>query len=29
MAIIQTPADTGAGGGFTAAQGAINPTISG
>jgi len=29
MAIMQTPADTGAGGGFTAAQGAINPTISG
>ena len=29
MAIIQTPADSGNGGGFTAAQGAVNPTISG
>ena len=28
MAIIQTPADTGAGGGFTAAQGAINPSTN-
>ena len=29
MAIITTAADTGNGGGFSAAQGAINPTISG
>ena len=29
MAIITVAADTGNGGGFSAAQGAINPTISG